>query len=338
AAIWQRPAKVSRAEAELQQRILTVSDAALRLVEEVRGSFADVAFAERGEALARENVTLLEQALEPLRDRFAVGEASRLDVTRAEYTLLTARTQLTDRIRARSTAQRRLLALIGRAPANVDWHCDDTAFSFDQSPPLPTEEAVIALTLAQRLDVAAARSMSSARAADLDLEDVNRLPDVSAGVGFQENFGDRQGVFPTVNVTPKLFDDNSARRARAQSLYEQARLAAEHAQETAIGEARSAWTSYVSQHSVVARYDDAILPVVLEQRDLAREAFRAGETDLTVLLDAEHAFNAARLDRLDRHHTATRLRYELERTVGGSLNFESISHDDATPLPPEVAR
>lgn len=335
AAFWKRPARISRADAELQQRILHVSDAALRLVAEVRRSFADVAFAERGEALAGENVTLLEQALQPLRDRFSVGEASRLDVTRAEHALLTAQTLLTDRIRARTTAQRRLLALLGRAPADVTWKCDDAALAIDLTPPLPTEAEVIALTVTQRLDIAAARSASAARAAGLDLEDLNRFPDVSAGVEYQDMFDGREGVFPSVAVTPKIFDDNSAQRAKARSLYEQAVLSAEHVQETAIGEARSVWSSYASQRSVLARYDDEILPVVREQRDLARDAFSAGETDLTVLLDAERAFNAARLERLDRHHTATQLLYELERAVGGSLNTASIHADGEALLQPE---
>ena len=80
--IWTRPAAIDGAEADLRARILAVSDAALRLVAEVRQAHARVVFDEQVVALQQDNIALVARSTDLVDDRFSVGEASRLDVNR----------------------------------------------------------------------------------------------------------------------------------------------------------------------------------------------------------------------------------------------------------------
>ena len=284
--LWRRPATIDAATAELRREVLAVSDDALRLVADVRSAHSEVVFAERSIALHRENLDLLQQSLEVMEDRFSVGEAARLDVNRIELDLLRAETQLADRESDLAEAKRTVLELLGRADEGADWRSDGVAaLGLDTATALD-EAHVIVLASTQRLDVAAADAALAARAADLELAELGKLPDVAAGVSYRQNFQTRPGVFPEFSVTPKIFDDNSARVAKAASEMKQAEIEADRVRQTAIAEARRAWVELLAQLDAVISYEQQIVALAEQNLELAAEAFDVGETDLTVLLEA----------------------------------------------------
>jgi outer membrane protein TolC len=329
--LWRHPVAVEAAEADLRRQILTVSDAALRLVAEVRQTHADVVYAERAAALQRENIELIERSSTLLHERLSVGEASRLDVNRVDLDLLRARTRLTDRTTALEAARRRLLTLLARADAPLAWRTDDVVPDAVTVADELDEATVMALASWQRLDVAAVQESLAGRVARLDLEDLGSLPDVSAGVGFEQNFSSREGVFPTVRVTPKLFDDNSAQIAKASSALKQAEIEADRVLQAAIGEAREAWVTLRGHVDVVTSYDRSIVTLADQNYRLAALAFDAGETDLTVLLEAQRQLNDARLELTDRRRAATDRLIELQRITGGSLDTQPPTHLEIAP-------
>jgi outer membrane protein TolC len=320
--LWRRPATIDEAEADLRTRILAVSDAALDLVADARRAHADVLFAERAVALQERNVDLLEQSTTLLRERLSVGEASRLDVNRMELDLRATENRLVDRRRALDEAQRALLEKLGRAAAGTAWTTDDVAPVAASMAAGLDEMRVVRLAARQRLDVAAADAAVESRAAAVILAEQGRLPDVAVGVGYQRNFSNRPGVFPGIEVSPKLFDDNSARIARARSELRQAEIEADRVRQAAITEARQAWIGARAQQEVVQAYETSILDLAESNFALAREAFDAGEVDLTALLDAERRRNDMRNDMIDRQRAATALLIELERASGGSLEMQ----------------
>jgi len=322
--IWTRPVEIDAAEADLRQRVLAVSDAALRLVADVRQGHAATVLAERAVALQRTNIDLIARSVALLRDRFSVGEASRLDVNRSELDRLRAESTLRDREAALGLAKRDMLALLARADEATDWSTDDALPDAVLAASSLDEERVIDLASRRRLDVAAAAAAMEGRAARLELAERGRLPGLSAGVGYEQNFSNRSGVFPSVSITPKLFDDNSARVARAASELRQAEIESDRVRQRAIAEARQAWIALRAEIDVVAAYEQDILVLAAENLDLARDAFDAGEADLTVLLEAQRENNAARIEVTDRRHGVTSQLFELERAVGGSLDAPAI--------------
>jgi cobalt-zinc-cadmium efflux system outer membrane protein len=318
--IWRRPAAIDAAEGELRSRILAVSDGALRLVADVRGAHAEVWFAEQAVELQEQNVELLARSVRLLEDRFAVGEASRLDVNRAALDRRAAEVQLSDRRMDLDRTRRTLLELIGRAGADDEWRTTVDVGRASEVLARLDEDQVVHLAASQRLDVAAARAAVAARVAGVDLQELGRIPDVSAGVEYQQNFSNRRGVFPSVGVSPKLFDDNSARVARAESELRRAEIEADGVLQAAVAEARRAWIELAAQRDVVRAYEDEILALAESNERLARNAFEAGEAELTVLLEAQRQLNDARIELADRRRAATELLIELERAAGGTLS------------------
>ncbi len=345
--LWTRPHAIDAAEAELHARVLAVSDDALRLVAEVRTEHARVLFGERTVELQEGNIDLLERLNGLLDERFTVGEASRLDINRVELDLEAAEIALVDRRTVLEQAKRRLLAMLGRADASTDWITDDIAPAAQK---LVREEFnewhVMQLASLQRLDIAAANAVVQARQADVGLHETGRMPDLSAGVGYQQNFSSRPGVFPSGAVTPKLFDDNSARIARAESELRQAQIEADRVRQSAIAEARTVWVGLRAQQKVVDSYQNTILALAEQNLSLARDAFDVGETDLTVLIDAQQQRNDAGIQFSDRQLDAAVLLIDLERAAGGSLELQPPVHsalastleDEKLEETPEVAR
>jgi len=317
--LWRRPVEIDSAEAALRERILFVSDAALRLVADVRDAHAAVVSAERGVTLQRANVELIGRNGELLDELFAVGEASRLDVNRVELERHRARARFADREARLAGAKRTLLELLGRASDDDAWDTDDVLPDHDVVTSSLDEARVIELASTQRLDVAAAEAFRAGRFAELDLTELGALPDVAAGVSYQQNFSDRPGWFPSVTVTPKILDDNSARVARAMSELRQAEILADGAKQAAVAEARRAWVALVAQNEAVRDYEQGVVQVAEHNLVMARAALASGEDDLTTLLDTERALNAARLELVDRRRAAASDLIELERAVGGTL-------------------
>lgn len=344
--LWTRPHAIDAAEAELRARVLAVSDDALRLVAQVRTEHARVLFAERAVTLHEENIVLLKRLNGLLDERFTVGEASRLDINRVELDLEAAQIALVDRRTNLEQAKRRLLAMLGRADASTDWTTDDIAPGSKLLHGELGEWHVMQLASLQRLDIAAANAVVQARQADVGLQETGRMPDLSAGVGYQQNFSSRPGVFPSGAVTPKLFDDNSARIARAESELRQAQIEADRVRQAAIAEARSSWVGLRAQQEVVESYQNTILALAEQNLSLARDAFDVGETDLTVLIDAQQQRNDAGIQLSDRQHAAAVLLIDLERAAGGSLELQPPVHsalastleDEKLEETPEVAR
>jgi len=320
--LWLRPPMIDAAEHNLRAAVLEVSDRALRLVADVRSAHADVVFAERALALSRDNIELIERSAELVRARFDAGEASRLDLNRIQLELLDERNRAADRAGALDDAKRRVLELLSRADASVEWTSDDAPAIDLAIAESVSEDEAIALAKAQRLDAASARAMLEAAAARVELAKRGGAPDVAGGAMFERNHEDRETIFGQVQITPKIFDDNRVQVARAESEHRQVEIAADGMIQTAVAEARRAWVALRAQMEVVSLYEGEIVALAEENLSLARDAFEAGESDLTVLLEAQRMVNQARLELSDRRRDAMNYLIELERAAGGSLAMQ----------------
>lgn len=331
--LWSRPIAIDAAEADLRARILSVSDAALRLVADVRRTHAEIYFAQVALEKHEENVALLQASRDLFRELYDAGEASRLDLNRVALDLDQAQVRLTDRRARLERSKRSMLALLGRAEDRADWR----AVATDQArtaAPTPDELEVAALASSHRLDVVAAEAAREARAARLRLAERGRLPDVTASVHFRQNFSGRPAVLGGAAITPKIFDDNSARIELARSELRQAEIEADRVRQEAVAEARRAWIDLTAQQRIASDYDQRLVGLAESNLELARNAFDAGEADLTVLLDAQRRVNDARIELADRRLAAAAQRVELERAVGGTLRWQPplvdiLARDDA---------
>lgn len=316
-ALWLRDGKVKGADARLNQTVLDVSDKALRLVADVRSTHARILFGQRAVSLSDENLATIRRSIESLDARVRGGEGTPLDVNRAKQQLAKAEADRVVVVRDLAKERRRMLELIGFAGEGAEWSAAGTDGAVAGAP--MDEAAVIALAGSQRLDVAAARSIVEAQRADLSVEEGSRLKDFGLGADFERSESGEKSIGPVVEIGIPIFDTNAAQIAKAGSLARAALAAYEATTHRAVREARVAWVELDSASRLVAQYRSDVLALSERNLTLAESALRAGQADVTVLLEAQRELIDARraLNDLEREEALARV--ALEQAVGGRL-------------------
>lgn len=326
-ALWLRDGKVNAADARLNQTVLDVSDKALRLVAEVRATHARIVYAQRAVALSDENLATIRRSIDSLDARVRGGEGTTLDVNRARQQLAKAEAERAVVLRDLAKERRRLLEWIGFAGESAEWTAEADASTASLS--AVDEAAVIALAGSQRLDVAAARSIVESQRADLSVEERGRLKDFGLGADFERSESGEKSVGPVVEIGVPIFDTNQAQIAKAGSLARVAFANYEAVSQRAVREARVAWVELDSASRLVEQYRTTVLALSERNLTLAEAALKAGQADVTVLLEAQREVIDARARLTELERQAAIARIDLEYAVGGRLpSPPATSHAD----------
>lgn len=323
-AIWLRPTRMHAADARLNEAVLSVSDRALRLVADVKQAHARLVFGQRSLALTRENMQMVEKSVDALARRVEAGEGTNLDANRARQQLLSLRAELVREERDLAKERLRLLALMGFADAPADWSAADADPTTAPSFALPvelTEEQVLTLVRGQRLDVAASRALVEARRADLKEQELSRLRDLDAGVDWERETDGVKSIGPVLDLPIPIFDFNQARIARAGAEARSELATYEAVLQRAIMQARSAFIDARRSAELTRMYSDEVLVLAQGNLKLADASLRAGQDDVTVLLEAQRQVIEARraLNNLEAEAVAAMI--ELDYSVGGRLTL-----------------
>lgn len=316
-ALWLRGGKIKAADARLNQTVLDISDKALRLVAEVKATHARIAFGQLAVHHADHNLATIQKSIDSLEARVRGGEGTSLDVNRARQQFAKAQAERAIIVRDLAKDRRRMLELIGFASENAEWTAEvDASLAAGLS---LDETTAIALAASQRLDVAAARSIAEAQRADLSVEERSRLKDFGLGADFERDVDGKKSIGPVVDVAIPIFDTNEAQIAKAGSLARAAFANYEAVSQRAVREARVAWVELDSALRLVEQYRGTVLALSERNLTLAEAALKAGQADVTVLLEAQREVTdaRARLNELERQAAVARI--ELEYAVGGRL-------------------
>lgn len=304
------------AAAELDRAVLELSDHALALAAQVRSLHARADFADRTAALGEENAALVRQSLQLTNRRVDAGEASRLDANRVRVVLLQTEVEAAQLRAQAQTARRELLTAMGMPDGPATWStapsADPEARSFDES-------VVIELARSQRLDVAAAEAAARSAAARAGVAEWSRLTEAEAGADYERDEDGRDALGPSLAVEVPIFDTGRARTESARAEAQRAAHQAMAVRQAAIGQARVAWINAGADEAAAVQFAAEIVQLADENLDLARRAYDAGETDLSVLLDTQRERLRAKLELLRLRERAVQSRIELWRAVGGKL-------------------
>lgn len=316
-ALWLRDGKIKAADSRLNQTVLDISDKALRLVAEVKATHARIAFGQSALTLSDENLATIERSIDSLEARVRGGEGTPLDVNRARQQQAKAQAERAIVVRDLAKERRRMLELIGFASEGAEWTAD--ASSAAPSVPAIDESAAIALAGSQRLDVAAARSIVEAQRADLTIEEKSRLKDFGLGADFERDVDGKKTIGPVIEVGVPIFDTNAAQIAKAGSLARAALARYEATSQRAVREARVAWVDLDSASRLAEQYRSTVLAISERNLTLAETALKSGQTDVTVLLDAQRELIDARRSLLDLERDAALAAIALEQAAGGRI-------------------
>ena len=279
-------ARLARSVAELQ--VLNTTRA---LILEVASAFTDVQLADLNLALARENLTALDDIVRVNTDRVRTGDLAGVELSRSHLEALQFQNDVRQRETRLRVARNRLGTLLGRGP---DGDALTVIGELRRDPEPIGYEELHRQALARRPDVRAARTDQARSVADLRLQLANGRIDytVSGEYHRQEGptvHGNTVGVFFSAPLP--LFNRNQGEIARARIVTQQAETRVRAVEMDVSREAANAFAEYSTARDVLETIERQMLAQAREVRSTTEYAYRRGEATLIEFLDAVRAFN-----------------------------------------------
>ena len=269
---------------------------------------------------AREAEAIAEELKTAADERLRLGAGTLLQVNAAAAARGRA---VADRLAAERRlreARTELAAAVGD-PAAPELEPADEAL--EAPPPAPDEQALVALALAARADLAALRAETLAAEAEVRLADALAVPDVTGAVSHaREGLEDRRATTFGITIPLPLLNRNQGGRAAARARLERARTVETGARQAAERELRSAVRRYALATSATASFDRDVVERLADNLNLALESFRAGKISLLEFNVVRRDLVETRMAYLDAVEEMVDARAALEVGAGGALGKE----------------
>ena len=266
----------------------------------VRTALIELWATEQRLALTRRQLKLEDELVALLEQRFAVGEASSVDVMLARV----PRQQITFAIssleQAQAVARAHLAAALG-VPARALDRVDISLAVFEHPPTIPANLAAGKLrrdALTQRADVQASLEDYEAAQSALQLQIANQYPNITLGPGYNYDYGLNKFILgPGADQIPIL---NQNQGPIAEALAARRRAAANFTalQAQILGAIDEAAAAYRTAAQSIAT-GDKLLADDQRHEDQVASQFRAGQADRVALVTAEVEVATTALSRFD---------------------------------------
>jgi cobalt-zinc-cadmium efflux system outer membrane protein len=233
--------------------------------------------------LARENETTFDEIVKHTTELMNAGEISGLDLNRVEVEKLKFDTDLANAERDYEVALRDLRFTLGGDYRAMDI---DVSGSIDYEAHQFTHDELLDLALAARPDLKAAKLSERAAAANIRLQDAQRIPDLTLGGGVEQVPAGTSSFTFGVGITLPVSDRNQGERAKA--LIEKKK--AENQEQLLTNQVRSdvdkALVAFQLQKRRVDLYRTGVIGKVNDIQNMTEIALKAGESSTLDLLDA----------------------------------------------------
>ena len=373
--LWLIPSRKRAAQRMLQRTILSFTDSAVALINEVKTTYYTVGYQTTAIELQNRNIRVLRETVELAQARFRAGDTSQLDVNLTRSRLIEAQLELLALQTEYGTSQRTLLRMMGVAAFPGEWR-----FQPIELPRLTAaeDESVVENTaLERRLDVQAAWWEVEAAAAEVEQQRLRLFP--SLGLGLSATRVERRAtpgrklladtarasaangaltapdiqsraerrrersqeidavLGPSIEVPLPIFDQNQAQVAKAQARARELKQRYEEIQQRVVEGVRTALYTYRLAQERVRVFKESLLPQQEANLRFAEKSYQAGqETILTVLL-AQEALIRSQLSAAAAERDLAVSSANLERQLAGQIpDFLLQPTETASPsAPPE---
>lgn len=181
--LWQLPVRKQLAESELQRTVYAIGAKAIELVNDVRTHCYRVIALEQAVSYTRENLALVQRAVELSEAQFRAGEVSEFDVNLARTGALDVQEELIVGRGELAQARANLAQLLGLATRENELLLVDSLPSAAGA--WPASDALLTAALEDRFDMQVAWFSVQRAEAAFRLECRKFLPDVQLGFGFE---------------------------------------------------------------------------------------------------------------------------------------------------------
>ena len=253
-----------------------------QLTNDLKRKFYTVVLAEDLLKLAEDNEKTFGEILKHSTELVRQGEIAGLDLRKIEVEKLKFDTDVASSRRDYEVALRDFRVTLGgdykSRDVTVSGTLDYKAYQF-----------VLAelrdKSLASRPDLKAAQISEFAADSDIKLQDAQRIPNLSVGVGIKRIVVDNLYSFG-LGITLPIFDRNQGERVKALIQKKRAQNDQKILTNTVLSDVDKAMASLEAQKRRVELYNSGVLSKVEEIQSLTEFSFKAGESSVLDLLDA----------------------------------------------------
>lgn len=313
--------RLRRVGTEQDALSLTLDAEQTRVQGDVKKAYTDLLYTQELVHLRTEEVRLSEQLVEAATVRVEVGEASELELMKAEIQAAEAQSNLEDARRQFQDARYALFTVVGLDPDQQRYEIafPDTLVYLDvainQSDVLGRLGQQPALRSARRHQEAARLGIKQTRSALLPALTVD-LYQQDFGSGFDQ-YGFQVGLKLPLWLVPNFRGEMRQARAEAQQwAWREDAVFLDLKQQ-----AEQAWHGYETAQQTIDRFRTTVQPRSDELLRRTLEGYRLGEIDLLALLDTQRTYLAAQL----RYYETLRDYYhqliDLERFLNQDIVF-----------------
>ncbi len=326
----QRPTRARAADNRLRAVAADAVVAALDVIGEVQERYVDAQSSAALLPLLEERLGLVERLVTTSQARLDAGEGTRSDLVtlqaqRVELQVSIDRARLDER-----TSRLRLARLIGEPSAAATWTLDPwTAPELRRQSERDWTDA--ALIARPEIQVLAWRLKALGDEAAL----VRLLPWEGASAGLDAQSGGGWQAGPSISAPLPIFDSGEARRAVNTAEQLEARHELTLAKRLVVEEVRVAYQGLAASTANLERIERELIPLQGQRRQLAEDAYRAGQTDVTPLFLAEQDLRVAQTQAIEVEAQAARALVRLQRAVGGPGVAERLA-DAGSAAPPSM--
>jgi cobalt-zinc-cadmium efflux system outer membrane protein len=314
----QRGRRIDVARNELRLTELDV-DAALRdLRHDLRVAYFNLALARNTLDLGRLIVEQSNRLVGIAEARFAAGDIAQFEVLQARLIAARAAADLARLEGGERVALAAANQLLNRAP---DSPLPLAVSLFVARRPVDTSQ-LISQSLAQNVELRQAEQQIVAEQSRLRLARANRIPTPSIGPGIEAidpSLPHNYGLTMQVTVPLPVFNRGNAEVAHSNALIEQLTLERDDARQRISSGIGQSSLRLEAARQQVDLYETRLLPDAERVRSLAEEAYRAGETGLLPVIDAQRSALDVRQGYLQALFDYQNALADLEQTAGVPL-------------------
>jgi cobalt-zinc-cadmium efflux system outer membrane protein len=289
-----RAPRVRGAEAALEASEFALQEARLALRNAVKQAYYDVLRREAELDLAEDNRKLLEDIRRRIAVRVDVGEAPKLELTRADAEALSALNAANSaRLRVREATARLRAAIGAPLPDDVDVEGD-----FSATPALPALPQLRDEVLARYPAIAQAQADVRRAEARVETERALRTPQPTLRAGFDQDPDFRQTRLGIALSIP-LWNQRQGQIGEAVAAMQEATARAELRRVEVVAALESAYSRYQIATQQIANFEGGLLRQAEAALRVAENAYRFGERGFIEVLDAQRLLRNVRADFLN---------------------------------------
>lgn len=370
--LWQIPKRKRAADAGLEEAILRVAHLGTNLAQETRMDYYRAKAAEELHGVAQRNLELVNKSHQTVKAQHEAGAVSLLDENLARGQMLSAELGVRDARLAAANAKRTLARRLS-LPQSLDAvRLADSLPEFSE--PALSVEGALELARNSRLDIQAVNQSVQSLWAKWELEKRKIFPDLTIGPSLErperratpgrdvaadfvrsslangavtapdiqsrsERQKDRRQEIdlrlgPALTMTLPIFDQNQAQIAKAWhgymrelKEYEALLIDIAHNIRSAVDDANTAQGNAVY-------YRNELVPQATRNLEFASASFRAGQTGILILLEAQRSALEAQRGLTNTLLEASTARARLEQEIGTRLDLTPQNENAQSPTRP----